>query len=34
MTERGGPFTSDSFNWMVMRAGQKAKLPFQVHAQW
>ena len=32
MTERGGPFTSDSFNWMVKRAGQKAKLPFQVHA--
>ena len=32
MTERGGPFTSDSFNWMVKRAGQKAKLSFQVHA--
>jgi type 1 fimbriae regulatory protein FimB/type 1 fimbriae regulatory protein FimE len=32
MTERGGPFNSDSFNWMVKRAGQKAKLPFQVHA--
>src|SRR6516164_3063553 len=32
ITERGGPFTSDSFNWMVKRAGQKAKLPFQVHA--
>src|SRR6476646_1530590 len=22
----------DSFNWMVKRAGKKAKLPFQVHA--
>jgi type 1 fimbriae regulatory protein FimB/type 1 fimbriae regulatory protein FimE len=32
MSERGGPFTTDSFNWMVKRAGQKAKLPFQVHA--
>jgi hypothetical protein len=30
VSERGGPFTTDSFNWMV-RAGQKAK-PFQVHA--
>ena len=32
VTERGGPFTTDSFNWMVKRAGQKAGLPFQVHA--
>ena len=32
VTERGGPFTTDSFNWMVKCAGQKAKLPFQVHA--
>jgi integrase len=32
MSERGGPFTTDSFNWLVKRAGQKAKLPFQVHA--
>src|SRR5262245_22602193 len=32
MTERGGPFTTDNFNRMVKRAGQKAKLPFQVHA--
>ena len=32
MSERGGPFTTDSFNWMVKRTGQKAKLPFQVHA--
>jgi integrase len=32
VSERGGPFTTDSFNWMVKRAGQKAALPFQVHA--
>jgi type 1 fimbriae regulatory protein FimB/type 1 fimbriae regulatory protein FimE len=32
ISERGGPFTTDSFNWLVKRAGQKAKLPFQVHA--
>jgi integrase len=32
VTERGGPFTTDSFNWMVKRAGQKADFPFQVHA--
>ncbi len=32
LTERGGPFTTDSFNWMFKRAGQKANLPFQVHA--
>ena len=32
MTERGGPFTTDSFNWVVKRAGQKARFPFQVHA--
>ena len=31
-SERGGPFTTDSFNWMVKRAGQRAKLPFQCHA--
>ena len=31
-SERGGPFTTDSFNWMVKRAGQNAKLPFQCHA--
>lgn len=30
--ERGGPFTTDSFNWMVKRARQKTELPFQVHA--
>jgi integrase len=32
MSERGGPFTTDSFNWLVKRAGQNAGLPFQVHA--
>ena len=32
VSERGGPFTTDSFNWMVKRAGQKADLPFQIHA--
>ena len=32
MTERGGPFTTDSFNWLVKHAGQKARFPFQVHA--
>ena len=32
MTERGGPFTADSFNWLVKRAGRKARFPFQVHA--
>jgi type 1 fimbriae regulatory protein FimB/type 1 fimbriae regulatory protein FimE len=32
VTERGGPFTTDSFNWLIKRAGQKARFPFQVHA--
>jgi type 1 fimbriae regulatory protein FimB/type 1 fimbriae regulatory protein FimE len=32
MTERGGPFTTDSFNWLVKRAAQKARFPFPVHA--
>jgi integrase len=32
VTERGGPFTTDSFNWTVKRAGQKAGFPFQVLA--
>jgi len=32
VSERGAPFTPASFNWMVKRAGQKAGLPFQVHA--
>jgi integrase len=31
-TERGGPFNTESFNHMVKRTGQKAKLPFQCHA--
>ena len=33
MSERGGPFTTNSFNWLVKRAGRKAKLPFQAHAR-
>jgi len=32
VSERGAPFTTDSFNWMVKRAGKKAGLPLQVHA--
>ena len=32
VTERGGPFTTDSFNWLVKRAAQKGRFPFQVHA--
>jgi len=32
VSERGGPFTTDSFNWIVKRAGQRADFPFQVHA--
>src|ERR1035438_8047729 len=32
VSERSGPFATDSFNWMVKRAGQKARFPFQVHA--
>ncbi len=32
LTERGGPFSVPSFNWMVKRAGRKAGLPFQCHA--
>src|SRR5262244_4287987 len=31
-SERGGPFTTDSFNWMVKRTAQRAKLTFQCHA--
>ena len=33
VSERGGPFTTDSFNWTAKRAGRKAAFPFQVHAQ-
>jgi integrase len=32
VSERGGPFTTDSFNWLVKRAGRKAGLAFQAHA--
>ena len=32
VNERGAPFSPDGFNWMVKRAGQRAGLPFQVHA--
>ena len=32
VSERGGPFTTDSFNWLVKRSGQRAGLPFQCHA--
>jgi integrase len=32
VSERGAPFTPASFNWMIKRVGQKAGLPFQVHA--
>jgi integrase len=32
VSERGGPFTTDSFNWMVKRVAKKSGFPFQVHA--
>jgi type 1 fimbriae regulatory protein FimB/type 1 fimbriae regulatory protein FimE len=32
VNERGTPFSPDGFNWLVKRAGQKARLPFQAHA--
>ena len=32
LNERGTPFSPDGFNWLVKRTGQKAGLPFQVHA--
>jgi type 1 fimbriae regulatory protein FimB/type 1 fimbriae regulatory protein FimE len=32
VSERGGPFATDSFNWLVKRAGRNARLDFQVHA--
>jgi type 1 fimbriae regulatory protein FimB/type 1 fimbriae regulatory protein FimE len=32
VSERGAPFTRDSFNWIIKRAGKKARLPLQVHA--
>jgi integrase len=31
-TERGGPFAVESFNHLVKKTGQKANLPFRVHA--
>jgi integrase len=31
LSERGAPFATDSFNWMVKRAGRGAGMPFQVH---
>jgi integrase len=31
-TERGGPFAVESFNHLVKKLGQKANLPFRVHA--
>jgi site-specific recombinase XerD len=32
MTERGAPFTPDSFDWIVKRAGERANHPFPIHA--
>jgi type 1 fimbriae regulatory protein FimB/type 1 fimbriae regulatory protein FimE len=32
VSERGAPFTTDGFNWMIKRAGKKAGLEVQVHA--
>ena len=32
LNECGTPFSPDGFNWLVKRTGQKAGLPFQVHA--
>ena len=32
VSERGGPFTTDSLNWMIKRVGQKTSIPFQVHS--
>ena len=31
-TERGGPFTPDAVNRLVKTIGERAKLPFRVHA--
>jgi site-specific recombinase XerD len=31
-TERGGPFTADAINRLVKTIGERAKLPFRVHA--
>ena len=32
VSERGAPFTPESFNWMVKRAGRKAGFAFPIHA--
>ena len=32
VSELGSPMTTDSFNWLVKRAGIKAKLPVRIHA--
>src|SRR5271155_5398555 len=32
VSERGGPFTTDSFNWIIKRAARKISIPFQVHS--
>jgi len=32
VSERGAPFTTDSFNWIVKRAGRKAGLQLRAHA--
>jgi type 1 fimbriae regulatory protein FimB/type 1 fimbriae regulatory protein FimE len=32
VSERGAPFTTESFNWVVKRAGKKARLPLKIHA--
>jgi site-specific recombinase XerD len=31
-TERGGPFTADAVNRLIKRIGERARMPFQVHA--
>src|ERR1700756_4989027 len=32
VNERAAPFSADGFNWLVKRTGQRAGLPFPVHA--
>ena len=31
-TERGGPFTADAINRLIKRIGERAGIPFPVHA--
>jgi integrase len=31
-TERGGPFTTDAINRLIKRIGERADMPFPVHA--